>query len=199
MNLQQYINYVNNQPNTEEEINKRMKEYTSTDIFEKYLGNPKILRYSELNDYNTIDELLPKLNDYVIILIEAEENIGHWMCILKYKINDDIFIEYFNSYGIRPGADFNYIDPYVNRLLKQDINKINKLLLDAKYEKQIIYVKERLQNLDNEIATCGHHIITRLICFKLFNANLYEYLKIIKNLKKKFNLSTDEIVTMLTP
>jgi hypothetical protein len=197
MNLQQYINYVNNQPNTEEAINKRLSEFTSTDIFNKYLGRPKIIKYSELNKYNDLDELLPNINDYVIILIEAEENIGHWVALLKYKIKDDIFIEWVDSYGMVPATGLKYNSDYTNRLLGNDINKIFELLENEKYNKQIIYNKSRLQELDNNIATCGRHVIFRILCFKFFNANLYEYLKIMNNLKQKFNISADEVVAML--
>ena len=45
----------------------------------------KIIKYSELSQYNTLSELLPELIDYVVILYEDHHNSGHWVGLLKYN------------------------------------------------------------------------------------------------------------------
>lgn len=200
MDFSQYKTYIENNINiTLSAINQKLKEYTSPDYFEKYLGNPKIIKYSDLNKYNSIDDILPNIDDYIIILIETEKNSGHWMCILKYKLDNDIFIEYFNSYGIKPNYDFNYIDPYTSRLLGQDIKKIDDLLIECKDRYEIIYNKSRMQELDPNIATCGRHCCYRILCKKFFNYNLYDYLKYINQLKHEMSINEDNIVCILCP
>ena len=45
----------------------------------------KIIKYSELASINSLDELLPRLVDYCIILYEESYNRGHWVALLKYN------------------------------------------------------------------------------------------------------------------
>ena len=47
------------------------------------LGNDaKIMKYSQLSDVNSIEELLPNSAfDYVIILVELKDDVGHWECV----------------------------------------------------------------------------------------------------------------------
>jgi hypothetical protein len=95
-----------------DEIKRRLTDMISDDDIEKYLdkeGHQKIIKYSDLKNYRDIDDLIPKFNDYKIILIETQMNSGHWIVLLKYKIDKKPTIEYFNSYGLKVGADLNFI------------------------------------------------------------------------------------------
>ena len=44
----------------------------------------KILKYSELERYQELEELLPNLLGYAVVLYEEQENSGHWVGILRY-------------------------------------------------------------------------------------------------------------------
>ena len=82
-----------------EVIGKRITEPLTDSDLEKYFGSgveSEIIKYSELANYKTIDELLPKPFDFRIILVEQKPMSGHWVLILKYGDT----IENFNSYGI---------------------------------------------------------------------------------------------------
>ena len=48
-------------------------------------ANTKIIKYSGLSGYRDLDDFLPNLLDYVIILYEASLNEGHWTALLKYN------------------------------------------------------------------------------------------------------------------
>ena len=62
-------------------INRALSDEDIRDI----LGpDCKIMKYSGLAEYNDLDDLLPKLKDYAIILYEEDENINHWVGLLKY-------------------------------------------------------------------------------------------------------------------
>ena len=58
------------------------KMFSNTD-FERFLDAPRILRYSQLAEYDSIQALLPLEKDYVIILYETKKNSGHWMCLIR--------------------------------------------------------------------------------------------------------------------
>jgi hypothetical protein len=42
-----------------------------------------IVKYSELVNYGSIDELLPTDKSFKILLIETKLNSGHWVCIMR--------------------------------------------------------------------------------------------------------------------
>ena len=58
----------------------------SDDDLRRVLGDDlKILKYSDLDNYNDLDELLPNPVDYCIILYEERLNSGHWVCLCKLR------------------------------------------------------------------------------------------------------------------
>ena len=77
------MSYTNNFYNInmlpDEEIKRRLRTPLSDDDVDKYFEGHKteILKYSALENFNTIDELMPKPFDYKIILIETKQNQGH--------------------------------------------------------------------------------------------------------------------------
>lgn len=185
-----------------DDMKRRITEMISDDDLIRYLGDEvkdKIVKYADLSNYKTINELLPKLNDYRIILIESEQNNGHWVCLLKYKINDKPVIEYFNSYGMKMGTDLNFISSLMNRLLGQGKNDLDKLLDTAKDDIEIIYNKKRFQSNNNKVNTCGRHTLLRIIMMKHYGMDLYEYIDFIDQLKEKYNMEADIVVASLTP
>jgi len=159
----------------------------------------KIIKYSDLDNYKSIDKLL-KINDYKIILIESQQNAGHWVVILKYKKDNKIIIEYFNSYGMKPEADLSYVGSAMNKILENDKGNLKELLNDAiskGYE--VIYNKKRFQSSNKKVNTCGRWIILRIIMMKHYKMSLEEFSSFIEQLKKKYKTEADIICAMLTP
>ncbi len=87
----------------------------------------KIMKYSGLAEYSDLDDLLPKLKDYAIILYEEDDNIGHWVGLLKY---DNVF-EFVDPYGLMPDTELAWVNlktrrtlseatPYLSNMLKQE-------------------------------------------------------------------------------
>jgi hypothetical protein len=69
--------------------------FSNQDI-KNYLGNDtKIFEYKDLNNYNSIDEILPNEKDFCIILIETKQRSGHWTALMKYSG----LLEFFDSYS----------------------------------------------------------------------------------------------------
>ena len=133
-----------------------------TDI-SRWLGGDareKIIKYSELKNYKTINDLIPEDKGYRIILTESKPNVGHWCCILKYK---DI-LEWFDSYGVKMDGEFRYIPNVVRKMLGQDGNVLTKLLTQTKRpDQKVYYNKRRLQSGDDGINTCGRWCIARIL------------------------------------
>lgn len=195
MNENEYIEYINNNNVDINIIHERMKQFISNEDIAKYLGseaNDKIIKYGDIDNYTNIDDLLGN-NDYIIILIESEINVGHWVCLLKYNN----IIEYFNSYGEKPSYEIDFIDNRINKMLDQDDRYLNDLLNKSKNKYNIIYNKEKLQKLDNNIATCGKFVLMRIITFLFYKFDLNNFLIFIEKLKDHYNLTSDELITLL--
>ena len=183
-----------------DEIKRRLTDMISDDDITKYLdkeGHQKIIKYSDLKTYKNIDELLPKFNDYKIILIESEVNSGHWTVVLKYKIKDQPVIEYFNSYGMKMGSDLNFISYYMNKLLGQGKNDLDNLLDTGKDQYSIIYNKKRFQSSNPKINTCGRWCLLRIIMMKHYHMDLYEFINFIEQLKDKYDYEADIVCASL--
>ena len=121
----------------QQQIDKQVKHYenelpkmVSDEDIQRYLGQgakAKTKKYSELANYNNINDLLPDDNDYCIILVESQRNSGHWTCLLKY--NDTI--ESFDSYGDGGGSidhELSFIPDVMRRMLGENNQQLSKLL-----------------------------------------------------------------------
>src|SRR3989344_4530504 len=84
----------------------------------------KVLKYKELSQYRTLNELLSP-SDAAIILYEYKHNMGHWCCVFKHK---DKSAEFWDPLGYKPDHEFEFIpDSYTTK------KYLSKLLYDYKY------------------------------------------------------------------
>lgn len=151
---------------------------TGEDI-DRYLdaGSSKILKYSELDQFRTVEELLPKDLDYRIVLIEQNPNCGHWCCILRYgKV-----IEWFDSYGIKPDGELSFISKMKNRILGQDVKHLTNLFNEATGRGwECIWNKKKMQQLKNGINTCGRWCLLRITMLTQMYFTLPEFIDFIE-------------------
>ena len=140
-------------------IHKALSDKDIRDI----LGDKcKIIKYSELSQYNTLSELLPHLIDYVVILYEEAHNSGHWVGLLKYN---NIY-EFFDAYGLMVDKELLWVDLKTRQALNERIPYLTNLLKHENY----IYNKIKYQSEDNYINTCGSHVAHRI--YRLINNNM---------------------------
>lgn len=168
----------------------------SNDDFSRYIEdatNDKILKYSELSRYNTIYELLPEQRDYKIILTETSVNTGHWCTILRYNN----IIEYFDSYGVRPDGELNFISAGMRKMLGEDKHYLSKLIKTIHAPDKFVYNKKKLQVLKDGINTCGRWVILRIIMFKT-GYDLDSFLAFIDKYTINNNVPSDIAVVNLT-
>jgi hypothetical protein len=161
----------------------------SDDEIHSVLGKFKPMLYSELKDYPTIEDLLKKDYEWRIILLETKENTGHWVCIMR-KTDNDYY--YFNSYGDSYNKDLYLIPRMMRKILGQDDNFLNKLLID----KNVEYSKTRFQG--NNSSVCGRYVMFVIdYCMNLKNT-LKEAISFLKSKKKELGLSYDNTIIALT-
>lgn len=168
-----------------------------------FLPNAKIMKYNELNNYNTIEELLPKNKSFAIILYENQPNKGHWTTIMRYKDkNRGDIIEFFDSLADNgePDAPLKWVTKKENKMLGQGHPILTDLL--NKTNKPVIYNKLKFQSEGNKkdgniINTCGRHCLLRLITMLGNNYNLEQYQQFMKEVKEESKNTYDEIVSHL--
>jgi hypothetical protein len=195
----QYEDYLYSlqHPNIEE-INKRVKKPIGESEIYDYFGygfniQEDVITYSELDKFNDIEEVLEANKQWKIILIEESKFFGHWVVILRYGKT----IEYFNSYGDKPSYELDLLSDKKNRELGQDEKYLNKLLLLAKNKYKVIYNSKRFQKLANQINTCGRWCIFRVIMMDKYNMSLSQFIKYMEELKKYYNMTYDQIVSLI--
>ena len=177
-------------------IRKKMKECISDDDLRYYFGNEVdkyIIKYSDLQNYHLIEQLLPKKKDFKIILLEDKFNSGHWVLLMRKRKN----IEFFNSYGSKPSAELDLLIPAQKEFLGENIKWLNILLTKALKKFNIYYNTFKFQADGDNVNTYGRHMIFRLIMFLNFNLNLKQYIRYVKLLCNHFKLNLDELVSML--
>lgn len=181
---------------------RKLKEIIATPLsdsdLEKFLGpdvQQNIITYADLADYQDLEQLLPHDKAYQIILIEYEQNSGHWICILRYgKI-----IEIFNSFGTKHDKDDFVDSKELNKYLGQSALYLNSLI-----EKEIddgiftlIYNKIRFQKKSVHVNTCGRHVVNRIICLLHFDMTLKQYVKFMGDAERRTKYNDDELVSMI--
>lgn len=131
--------------------------------FKRYFGGDgKIIKYSDLSNYNTINDLLPNDKDFRVVLIENKYNQGHWVALLKYG---DI-IEWFNSYGTKPEYDFKFIPTPIKNFLGQGGNLLTNILKTKDKKQKVYYNKKKFQTINDGVNTCGRWVIARCLAMQ---------------------------------
>jgi len=173
----------------EEKLEEIVESPMDDSQIKSYLPNIRILKYSELNDANKIEDILTKDNDYFILLIEDSPNKGHWVCMSRYGNT----IEFFDSLAGKPDSQLNWTPMDMRKKLGQGKKILTDLLMET--PKKVVYNPVKYQEESTDINTCGRHCIFR-IKNMLEGKNLDDYYKLMKQLKENTGKSYDELVSM---
>jgi hypothetical protein len=174
-------------------VTERIKYPLSDADVERYFGsgvNSEVIKYSELANYNTIDELLPKAFDFRIILVEQAPQTGHWVLLMKYGNT----IENFDSYGYGIEKQKNFMTRMINKSLGQDKNYLTKLIARSPYK--YVVNKHQFQANGDDVNTCGRWTILRIITAKDLFMNLDEFTNMIKKASAQLKMPPDVLVTL---
>ena len=170
-------------------LNKIVESPLDDSDIRHYLPNAKIMVYSDLDKYKSIEELLPNSIDFCILLVEDSPSNGHWICVLRYNN----IIEYFDSYGNYPDKNLTWISCQERKKLGQS-NPLLSLLFD-KCDSKIIYNPFDYQKETPDVKTCGRFCCMRILCLKEYGLDLKTFHKLMKDIKKKEKLNYDQIVS----
>jgi len=195
MNLRDYV--ITLKKADPKEVLARVSTNISDDDLRRYFGEDigtHIIKYSELSNYETIEDLLPHDKAFKIILFENDMNTGHWILLMRYGRT----IEFFNSYGLRPNADFAFVSKIKNFFLGQSPDLLKTLLDDAKQRGyDVVYNKRKFQVMKKGINTCGRWIILRIILMTSLNQDLQGFIHFIDHLTEKYEYTPDILVSHL--
>jgi len=149
----------------------------NTRDIKKYFDNKiKVILYSDIAKYDTIEELLKPFGRVIFLYYwKTKPSIyGHWCCCF---INKSGNIEYFNSFG-------GFIDDALYQLNKefrikhdQDFKHLTNLLINCNHE--IEYNDKQIQKKEGT-ATCGRWCCYRM---KRTDLNIEEFQKLFNNIK----------------
>ena len=187
-------------------MNKKQKE--EVDLMKKKLayalsdsdlrsilgGDLRIIKYADLDNFKSLNELLPENNSYVVILIESEHNSGHWVTI---SFRDNVFT-ILDSYGCDIRDELNFISRSMNYILGNTKKEMTDLIKNTSDCCEVIYNKERLQSKNSGIATCGRWCSAYISYFKM-GYDLEEFLNFIYKRCEESGLPPDVVVTKLIP
>lgn len=182
-----------------EKLNDRIRTpLTNHDIYRILpQARGKLIEYSQLNDVVDLsDILLKKDGDFVIVLIEYEQDSGHWIAVLRHEG----VLELFNPLGL-PHTKRDFIsDDSLNKHLGQASMSL-KRLLDRESMQQDFEVRFNnipYQGKSTDIQTCGRHVLLRIISMLTMGMDLAEYATMMRTLKRNMGLKTyDEVVSAL--
>jgi hypothetical protein len=177
------------------ELEKTLSYSLSDADLRHILGNDcRIVEYCDLNHFKSMDDLLPNDTDYVIVLIESENNKGHWCAITKR----DKVISTFDSYGVKLQDELNFISRAMNRILGNTKEELENLIKSVPDDVEVIYNKTPLQAENPSVASCGRWCAAYIQLFKL-GYTLQEFLEIVEAQCEEYNVPPDILVCKWIP
>jgi len=175
-------------------MNKNIKEIKASPIsdslIKQYLPDTRIVMYNELPKYKNIEELLPTPKSHFVLMYQDSPSTGHWVGVLRLGNT----IEMFDSYGNYPDKDLNWVSEEKRHNIGIDGKYLSRLFNKTKLK--VVYNTEPYQAKGNEVATCGRHVIFRILNSDL---DLKKYHKFIKSEIKKVGGNYDVVVSKTIP
>ena len=155
------------------------------------VGNVRLVKFDTLIGYETIEDLLPRVKDCVIIFWEIEsENVGHYTALCRDK-QSYIF---FDSYGNTEQEDFSYIPITLRRQLNIKYDYLKELLKG----KKVINNHVAFQKMRDGVNTCGRFVSMFLYVFKRGKSLKYFQDVMKENLRKYGFKNYDEMAVDFT-
>jgi len=154
-----------------------------------YLPKARIMRYADLADYDSIEEVLPHDKSYVVLLYQHRPNDGHFVCIMRYGKT----IEFFCSYGSKIDGPL-YWTALKDRQMLGEGKPWLSMLLKKSPQFKAIHNPVPFQSKKDGVATCGAYCVVRINQLVKHNEDLQEFIDYMEEVKKETGLSYDEIV-----
>lgn len=164
------------------------KSLSNRDISRVLGPDTKIVVYTDLGNYDSIDSLFGD-KDNLVILYETEDHYGHWIAVLRYP---DHFLV-FDSYGVEIDKEIDWIPKDFRDRNGICFTYLAYLLYTSPDLYRIEYNEYPLQEMIPEITTCGYWVIARIL-FKSLSTDEFAMLFSQLDLENGKNLTPDELV-----
>ena len=161
---------------------------SGSDILSVVDGQAKVIRYSAIHEYSSIDELLAPY-DCVVILYETRPKYGHWTCLCLNRATR--VLEFFDPYGKQIDSQLEFIPPAFKRETFQDYPYLSRLMIQSPYKLE--YNDMPLQRSDDSINSCGRHVSLRLV---MRNMPIKKYQQFI--MSRAGAMNPDDTVSLMT-
>jgi hypothetical protein len=148
-------------------------------------GNIKVTTYPDLEKLSHLNELFDSKGRAVLFIPQQSERQGHWVCLIKNGRE----IEFFDPYGEPPEAQKDTVPKSKLEQMRMNEPQLARLLDDSGY--RILFNKVQLQQLKDDVQTCGRHCVTRLLYYR---HPIQSYRRIIE----RSGMSPDEFVVKVT-
>lgn len=120
-------------------------------------GHVKIISYSDLKNYRTLESLLKPYNKVIILFAITSPLNGHWTCLHKRTSGEVIFTD---SYGLEPMDENHYVPASIVKYVSEQFRPYIYQLF-SNYRHPIHYSQYRLQSPNTSV--CGRYCIVRLL------------------------------------
>jgi len=172
-------------------LKKEMAVPLSDGDIREHLNNPLILKYSELDEYGTLDNLLPNIKSYCVVLYEHSPNTGHWICISRPR---EGIAEYWDSYGGYVDCPLTWTPKAILDKLDSGYPTLSRMFDECPEE--VVYNKIKYQKEGNGVNNCGRWCVLR-IKKMLDGMNLNQFYDFCKKESERLKLPFDAMVTAL--
>jgi hypothetical protein len=153
------------------------------------LGDISILTYPQLRDCQHIEQCMDSMGRACILFLTDSATSGHWIGLLA---TSPTTVEYVDSYGLSPDAEFGWLPARQERKLGQTRHELTRLIREAEGRGITVeYSSTKLQSVLPRIATCGRHVASRLLHGWMSSD---EYVEMVTGSA----VSADEFVTLVT-
>jgi len=127
---------------------KKIINYVNNSELESAFPHCKIVKYADLDQYETKNELIPNLMDFCFTLTKSKYNEGHWtVCIRSGKV-----FQYFESYGDSSKSILDFIPKYMNKQLGNYWSTDSGNIISQLLKLIGLYITKRLFNKNFKIS-----------------------------------------------
>ena len=134
---------------------------SGTDLNRITENKSRILIYSDLENFQTIDEVFGD-KDSLIILYQHYEKVGHWCGLIRnssWLKNKELY--FFDPYGLRIDSEIEFSDFQIRRHEGQKVAHLSHLIRQSGYT--VISNEYRYQRFKKDVNTCGRHVGLRIL------------------------------------
>jgi hypothetical protein len=158
-----------------------------------YYPKVRIIKYNDLDNYTSIEEILPSDDTYFILLYLDSPSTGHWVAMTRNKN----LITFFDSYGGKIDSQLKWVDMGERIRLDTDKPCLTRLLKAGNVPYN--YSPYDYQSNNPDIATCGSHCLNFITMTLDKGLNVKDYKLHMDRIRERTGLDYDEIVAMNFP